>query len=160
MTNLDNILKKQRHHFADKGPFSQIYGFSSSHVQIWDLDRIKGWALKNFCFQMWTLESPLDSKQIKPVKPKVNQPWIFTGRTDAKAEVPILWPSDVKRKLIGKDLNAKDGRQKEKMVSQDEMVREHHWLNGHEFEQTLGDSRGQRSLPCFCQCGSKDSDTI
>ena len=90
-----------------------------------------------------TLESPLDSKEIKPVNPKGNQPWTFTGRTDAEAEAPILWPHDVKNQLIEKDPDAeKDWRQKEKRAAEDEVVREHHQLNGHEFEQTPGDSGG------------------
>ena len=90
-----------------------------------------------------TLESPLDSKEIKPVNPKGNQPWTFTGRTDAEAEAPILWAHDVKNQLIEKDPDAeKDWRQKEKRAAEDEVVREHHQLNGHEFEQTPGDSGG------------------
>ena len=90
-------MKKQRHHFADKGPCSQSCGFSSSHVWIWELDYKESWALKNWSF--WTvvlektLESPLDCKEIQPVHPKGNQFWIFTGRTDAEAGTPILWRS-------------------------------------------------------------------
>ena len=114
-------VKKQRHHFADKGPFSQSYGFSSSHVWMWQLDHTEGWVSKNRCFQTVvlekTLESPLDSKEIKPVNPKGNQPWIFTGRTDAETEASILWPSDVKRWLTGKEPGAgKDWWQEEKGV--------------------------------------------
>ena len=106
------------------------------------------------CFEILalekTLESPLDCREIKPVNPKGNQPWMFIGRTDAEAEAPILWPFDVKNWLIGKDPDAgKDRRQKEKRAAEDLMVRKHHWLNGHEFEQTLGESWGQRSLTCF-----------
>ena len=94
-----------------------------------------------------TLESPLDGKEIKPVNPKGNQTWIFFGRTGAEA--PILWPPDAKRQFIGKDPDArKDGRQKEKGTTEDEMVGWHHWLDGHEFEQTLGNSEGQRGLAC------------
>ena len=93
-------FKKQRHHFADKGPSSQSYGFSSSRIWMWKLDNKEGWALKNWCFRTVvlekTLESPLDSKEIKLVNPKGNQPWIFIGRTDAEAEAPILWPPDAK----------------------------------------------------------------
>ena len=107
MTNLDSILR-QRHHFTDKCPYTQNY-FSSSHIQMWELDRKEGWALKNWCFQTVelekTLESPMDSKEIKPVNPKGNQPWIFIERMDAKAETPIFWPSDAKSWLIGKDPN-------------------------------------------------------
>ena len=96
-----------------------------------------------------TLESPLDSKEIKPANPKGNESWIFTGRTDAEAEAPIAWPPDVTSRLIGKDLDAgKDWRQKEKGMTEDEMVGWQHQLNGHEFEQTPGDSKGQGSLVC------------
>ena len=156
-------IKKQRYHFADKGPYSQSYGFSSSHMWMWELDHKEGWALKSWCFQTVvlekTLENPLDSKEIKSVNPKGNQPWIFIGRTDA--EVPILWPSDAKRWLIGKDSDAgKDWGQEEKGVTVDEMVRWHHWLNGHEFEQALGDSEGQGSLACCSPWGCKESNMI
>ena len=99
-------IKKQRHYFANKDPSSQSYGFSSSHVWIWELDH-KDWALKNWCFWTlaWekTLESLLDCKEIQPVNPKGNHSWIFTGRTDAEAETPILCPSDATHWLIGKD---------------------------------------------------------
>ena len=97
-----------------------------------------------------TLESPLDSKEIKPVNPIGNQPWIFIERTDVEAEALILWPPDAKSLLIGKDPDAgKDWRQKEKGAAEGEMVRQPHQLNGHEFEQTLGDGGGQRSLVCY-----------
>ena len=114
MTNLDSILKSS-HHFADKGVSSQSYGFSSSHVWMWDLDHREGWALKNWCFQtvvlQKTLESLLDCKVIKPVNPKGNQPWIFIGRTHAEAEALIICPLDTKSWLIGKDPDAgKDWR--------------------------------------------------
>ena len=91
-------IKKQRRYFANKGPSSQNYGFSSSHVQIWELDHKEGWAPKNLCFKTVVLEknlaSPLDCKEIQPVHPKGNQSSIFIGRTDAEAEAPILWPPD------------------------------------------------------------------
>ena len=120
-------MEKQRHYFANKGPSSQSYGFSSSHVQMWELDRKEGWVQKNWCFQSVvlekTLESPLDSRENKPVHPKGNQPWIFIGRTDAEAEPPILWPPDAKSWLIGKDPDAgKDWRREEKGTTEDEMV--------------------------------------
>ena len=125
--------------FADKGLSSQGYGFSSSHVLIWELDYKESWALKNWCF--WTvvlektLKSPLDGKEIKPVNRKGNQSWIFTGRTDAEAETPILWPPDTKSWLIGKDPDAgKDWGQEEQGMTEDEMVEWQHWLDGHEFE--------------------------
>ena len=109
-------IKKQRHYFTNKGPSSQSYGFSSSHVWIWELDYKESWAPKNWCF--WTVvlektfESPLDCKEIKAVNPKGNQSWIFIKRTDAEAETPILWPPDEKNWLIEKDPDAgKDWRQ-------------------------------------------------
>ena len=116
--NRRQCIKKQRHHFADKGPYIQSYGFSSSHVQIWELNHKEGWALKNWGFPIVelekTLESPLDWAEGKPVNPKEKQPWIFIGRTDAKAEAPVLWLPDVKSRVIGKDPDArKDRRQKE-----------------------------------------------
>ena len=111
--------KKQRHHFADKGLQSQSYGFSSSYVWMWEPDHKESRALKNWCFQIVVLEkaleSPLDSKDTKPVNPKGNQPWIFTRGTDAGAEAPIIWPHDVMSQLIGKDSDAgKDWGQEEK----------------------------------------------
>ena len=103
-------IKKQRHYFANKGPSSQSYGVSSSHVWMWELDRKEGWAPKNWCIPNVvlekTLESPLNYREIKPVHPKENQSWIFIGRTDAEAETPILWPPDAKNWLIGKDLDS------------------------------------------------------
>ena len=126
MTNLDSVLKKQRHHFANKGLSHQGYGFSSSHVWMWELDYRESWVLKNWCF--WTevseksLESPLDCKEIKLVNPKGNQPWIFNGRTDAEAS--IFCPSDAKSGFIGKDPDAgKDWGQEGKEGTEDEMVR-------------------------------------
>ena len=118
MTNLDSILRS-RHYFANKGPSSQSYGFSSSHVWIWELDYKESWTLKNWCF--WTvvlektLESPLDCKEIQPVNPKGNPSWTFIGRTDVEAEAPLLWPPDAKNWLIGRDPDAgKEWRQEEK----------------------------------------------
>ena len=155
-------IKKQRHYFAGKGPSSQSYSFSSSHVRIWELDYKESWAPKNWCF--WTvvlektLESPLDCKEIKTVNPKGNQPWIFIGRTDVEAETPILWPPDVKNWLIWKDLDAgKDWRQ-EKGSTEDEMVEWHHWLDAHEFEQAPGMGDGQGSLTCCSPWICKESD--
>ena len=121
-------IKKQRYHFIDKGPSSQSYSFSSSHVWMWDLDHKKDWEPKNWCF--WTVElektlvNPLDSKEMKPVNPKGNQPWVFIGRTEAAAETLVLWPPDGKSQLFGKDPDAgKDWGQEEKEVAEDEMVR-------------------------------------
>ena len=144
-------IRKQRHYFVNKGPSSQNYGFSSSYVWMWELNYKESWAPKNWCF--WTvvlektLESPLDCKEIKPVHPKGNQPWIFIGRTDVEAQTPILWPSDAKNQLIGKDPDAgKDWREEEKGTTEGEMVGWHHWLDGHEFEQAPGDGEGQGCL--------------
>ena len=137
MTNLDSTLKKQRHYFADKGPSSQSYGFSSSHVCMWELDYKESWVWRINAFELLekTLESPLDLKEIQPVHPKENQSWIFIGRTDAEGEASILWPPDVKDWLIGKDPDAgKTWRQEEKAMTEDEMDGWHHWLNGQEFE--------------------------
>ena len=130
---------------------------------MWELDHKENWAPKNGCF--WTvvlkktLESPLDCKEIQPVHPKVNQSWIFIGRTDDEAETPILWPSDVKEWLLGKDPNAgKDWKQEEKGITVDEMVGWHLWLNGHEFEQASGVGDGWGSLECCRPWGHKESD--
>ena len=119
---------------------------------MWELDHKEGWVLKNICF--WTLvlektlESPLDCKEIKPVNLKGNQSWTFVRRTD-EAEAPVLWPPNVKSQIIGKDPDAgKDWRQEEKGATEDEMIGWHHWLNGHESEQTLGDGEGQGELAC------------
>ena len=158
-------IKKQRYHFANKSRLNQSYGFSSSHVQMWELDHKKGWVPKNRCFQTgggWglekTLESPLDCKEIKPVNPKGIQPWIFIGRTDAEAEAPILWPPDVKSRLIGKDPDAGKDWGQEKRTTEDEIVGWHHRLNGHELEQAPRDGEGQGSLVCCSPWDSKESD--
>ena len=138
MTNLDSILKSRDITLPKKGPSSQGYGFSSSHVWMWELDYKESWAQKNWCF--WTvalemiLESPLNCKEIQPVHLKGDQSWVFLGRTDVEAETPILWPPDVKKWLIWKDPDAgKDWRQEEKGTTEDEMVGWHHQLNGREF---------------------------
>ena len=117
-TNLDSILKSRDITLLTNSPYSQNYGFPSSHVWMWQLDHKEGWAPKNRCFRIVlekTLENPLDSKGIKPVNPKGNQPWIFIGRTYAETEAPILWPPDAKNQLIGKDSDTgKDWGQEEK----------------------------------------------
>ena len=157
-------IKKQRHYFANKGLSSQGYGFSSSHVWMWELDCEEGWVPKNWCF--WTvelektLESPLDCKEIQPVNTKGNQPWIFVRRTDAEAEALIIWLPDVKNWLIGKDPDAgKDWEQEEKGTTEDEMVGWHHWLNGHGFGWTPGVGDGQGGLACCSSRGHKEADT-
>ena len=159
MTNLDSILKS-RHYFADKGPSSQSYGFSSMDVRA---VRKEGWVPKNWCFWIVvleeTLESALDCKEIKPVHPKGNQSWIFIGRTDAETEAPILWPPAVKSWLIGKDPDAgKDWKQEEKGMTEDERVGWHHRLNEHQFEQAPGDGEAQRSLACCSPWGCEELD--
>ena len=140
-------IKKQRHYFDKKGLSSQSYGFSSSHVWMWELDH-KEAEPKNWCF--WTmvlektLKSPSDYKGSKPVHPKRNQSWIFFGRTDAEAETPIFWSLNVKSWLTGKDPDAgKDWGQEEKGTTEDEMVGWRHQFHGRETEQTPGDTEGQ-----------------
>ena len=158
MTNLDSIWKS-RDHFADKGLYSQSYGFSSIHVWMWELDhKEEGWVPKNWCFWIIVLEitheSPLDCKEIKLVNPKGKQPWIFIGRTHAEGEAPILWLFDAKSRLTGKDLDAgKVWGQEQKGATEDEMAGWHHRLSGHEFEQILGDSEGQGRLACCSPWG-------
>ena len=148
MTNLDSILKAETL-FSDKDPYIWSYNFSSSHVRMWELDHIEGWVLKNWSFWIVvlekTVESPLDSKEIISVNPKRNQPWISIGKTDA--EVPM-------------DLDAgKDWGQEDKGTTENEVVGWHHQLDGHEFEQTLGDGEGQGSLACCNPCGHKEWET-
>ena len=150
-------IKKQRRYFANKGPSSQGYGFSSGHVWMWELDYKESWAQKNWCF--WTvvlektLESSLDCKEIQPVHPKGDQSWVFIGRTDVEAETPLLWPPDAKSCLIGKDPDTgKDWRQEEKGMTEDETARWYHRLNGHGFGWTPGVCDGQGSMEC---CGSQ-----
>ena len=121
-------IKKQRHYLANKGLSSKNYVFSSSHVCRWELNYKASWAPKNWCFWIGvlekTLESPLDCKEIRPVYPKENQPWIFIGRTDAEAETPILWPPDVKSWLTKKDPDA--GKDEGRRRGQQSM----RWLDG------------------------------
>ena len=147
-----------------KGLTSQGYGFSSSHVRTCELDYKENWVPKNWCF--WTVvlektrESPLDCKELQPVYPRGDQSWVFIGRTDIKAETPILWPPDAKSWLIWKDSDAgKEWGQEEKGTTEHEMVEWHHRLDEHEFEQVLGVSEGQASLACCSPWGCKESDT-
>ena len=123
---------------------------------MWNLDHKEGWVMKNWCFWIVvlekTLESPMNSEEVKPVNPKGNQPWIFFGRTDTEAEAPILWPPDLKSWLTGKDPDAgKDWRQEEEEATEDEMVGWHHWLNGQEFEQAPGDGEQGCLVPGMLQ---------
>ena len=154
-------IQKQRHYFVNKGPSSQGYSFSSGQVWMWELNCEESWVQKNWCF--WTvvlektLATPLDCKEIQPVHPKGDQSWVFIGRTDA--ETPIIWPPNMKNWLIWKDSDArKDWRQEEKWITEDEMVGWHHWLDGHEFEQALGQGDGQGSPACWSPWGCKESD--
>ena len=131
---------------------------------MWELDCEESWALKNWCF--WTvvlektLESPLDCKEIQPVHSKGDQSWVSFGRTDAKAETPVLWPPHAKGWLIGKDPDAgRDWGQEEKGMTEDEMAGWHHWLDGHEFGWTPGVGDGQGGLACYNSWGHKESDT-
>ena len=156
-------IKKQRHYFANKGPSSQGYGFSSGHVWMWELDCEESWGPKKWCF--WTvvlektLESLLDCEEIQPVHPKGDQSWVSIGRTDVEVETPILWPPGAESWLIWKDPDAgKDGGQEEKGITEDEMVGWHHWHNGHGFGWTLGVGDGQEGLACCDSWGHKESD--
>ena len=163
MTNLDNIWKSRDIILLTKVCLVKAMVFSVVMYGCESWTHKEGWARKNWCFWIVelekTLESPFDCKEIKPVDPKGNQPWIFIGRTDAAAEALILWPPDVKSRLIRKDPDTgKDWRQKEKVVAEDEMVGWHHQLKGREYEQTQGDNRGQRSLVCCSPWGWKQSD--
>ena len=151
-------ITKQRHHFANKGPSCQSYGFSSSHVLMWELYHKEGWAPKNWCFQIVvikkTLEHPLDCKEIKPVNPKRNQSWIFTGSWSSNTLA--TWCEESTH-WIRPDAG-KDQRQKEKRAAEDER-----WLDGitdqgHELGWTLGDGVGQGGLVCYSPWSCKELD--
>ena len=153
LTNLDSILKSR-----DITLPTKVHIVKASHVQMWEFNHKENWALKNWCLQTVVLkralDSPLDCKEIKPVNPKGNQPWMFIGRTDPEAEAPILWQCDVRNWLFEKDSNpGKDWGWEEKGTIEDKMARWHHQFSGHEFEQTLGDSEGQGSLACCSSWG-------
>ena len=156
MTNLDSILKSKRHHFADKYP----YTFSSSHVQMWELDHKEGWALKNWCFWVVlekTLESPWTARRsnqsiLKEVSPEYSLKGLmlklqYFGHLMRRAD------SLEKTLMLEEIERRKKERQEEKGTIEDEIVGCHHWLNRHEFEQTLGDSGGQRKLACCSPWG-------
>ena len=157
-------IKKQRHYFINKVSSSQGYGFSSSHVWMWEMEYKEFWVPKNWCF--WTvvlektLESPLDCNEIQPLYPKGDQSWVFIRRNDVVAESPILWPPDVNSWLIWKGPDAgKDWGQEEKGMTEDEMVGWHHWHNGHGFGYTPGVGDGQGGLVCCSSWGRKELDT-
>ena len=145
MTNL--AYYKSKDHFTTKGPYSQSYGFSSSYVPVWELDHKESGVLKKWCLRVVllekTLQNTLDSKEIKRFNAKGNQSWIFTGRTDARA--PILWSPYGKSRLTEDDPNAREVWRQEKRVAEDEMVRYHDQLSGHEFEQILRECRTKES---------------
>ena len=156
-------FKAVRHYFANKDLSRQSYGISSSHVWMWELGYKESWAPKSWCF--WTVvlektpESPLDYKESKPVHPKADQAWIFIGRTDVEAESLILLATWCEELTHWKNPGAgKDWRWEEKGMTEDEMAGWHHWLNGHEFEWTLGVADGQGGLTCCRPWGLKKSD--
>ena len=160
MTNLDSILKSRDITLPTKPRIVKAMDFPvvMRGCESWTIKKAE--CLRCFWIVVLekTLESPLDSKEIKPVNPKGIQSWIFIGRTDVKAETPILWPPDMKSWITGKDPDGgKDGRQEEKGVTENEVVGRHHQLNGHEFEH-LWDSEGQWSLACCSPWGCKESD--
>ena len=160
-----SILKSRDITLPTKVRLVKAMVFSTSHVCMWELDCEESWVLKNWCFRTVvvekTPESPLDCKEIQPVHSKGDQPWVFFGRNDAKAETPVLWPLHAKSWLIGKDSDAgRDWGQEEKgMMTEDEMAGWHHWLNGLESEWTPGVSDGQGGLACCDSWGHKESDT-
>ena len=125
---------------------------------MWELDHKEGWHRRIDAFRLWCWRMFLDSKEIQPVNPKGNQPWIFIGMTDTEAETPILWPLGAKNWLIGKDPNAgKEWRLEERGTTRNEMVGWHHWLDGHQFEWALSVGDGQESLACCSPWGCKES---
>ena len=160
-TELRQHIKKQKHYFTDKGPSNQSYGFSNSHVWIWELHHVR--ALKNWCF--WAvvlekiLESPLDYREVKPANPKEINPEYSSEGLILKLKLQYFGHL-IYRADSGKDPDAgKDWRQEEKGMTEDEIVEWHHWLNGHEFEQALAAGDGQASLACFNPWGCKESAT-
>ena len=164
MTNLDSIFKSRDITLPTKvcRIKAMVFPVVMYGCESWT---IKKAAPKNWCF--WTvvlektLEGPLDCNEIQPAHPKGNQPWIFIGRTDVEAEIPILWPPDAKNWLTGKDPDAgKDWRQEEKETTEDKMVGWHHRLDKHEFGQTPGVGDGQGGLACCSPWGHKESDPI
>ena len=163
MTNLDSIFKSRDITLPTKARLVKAYGFSSGHVWMWELDCEETWVPKSWCF--WTvvlektLESPSDCKEIQPVHSKRDQSWVFFGRTDAKAETPVLWPPHAKSWLIGKDSDTgRDRGQEEKGMTEDEMAGWHHRLDGREFEWTLEGGDGQGGLACCDSWGCQESD--
>jgi len=160
MTNLENILKSRDITLLTKICLVKVTVFPvvMYRCESWTIKKAERWCFWTVVLEK-TLESPLDNKEIKPVNPNGNQSWIFIIRTDAEAEVPILWPPDAKSRLIRKDPDAgKYWRQLEKETIEDKMVGRYHWLTGHEFEQTPGDGEGQGSLGCGTPWGHLEWD--
>ena len=164
MTNLDSIFKSRDITLPSKVRLVKAMVFPVVMYWMWEFDCGEGWAPKNWCF--WTavlektLESPLDCKEIQAVHSEGEQPWLFFGRNDAKAETPVLWPCHVKSWLFGKDSDAgRDWGQEEKGMTEDEMDGWHRWLDGSESEWTLGVGDGQGGLACCDSWGCKESDT-
>ena len=163
MTNLDSILKSRditlptKVHLVKAMVFPVVmYGCES-----WTVNKAERWRIDGFELWCWRrLLSPLDCKEMQPVHPKEDQPWVFFGRNDAKAETPVLWPPHAKTWLIGKDSDAgRDWGQEEKWTTEDEMAGWHHRLYGNEFEWTPGAGDAQGGLACCDSWGCKDSDT-
>ena len=151
-------MKKQRHHFADKGSYSQRYGFSSSHVQMWELDHKEAWVLKNWCFELWSWRRysriPWTASRSNQSIPKEINPEYSLKGMMLKLRLQYFGHLKQKNRLIGKNSDAgKDWGQEEKEVTEEEVVGCHHWLSGYEFEQTKEESEGQRSLK---HCSSWD----
>ena len=163
VTNLGNVLKSRNSTFSTKILIvkAMVFPVVMCGCDSWTLEKVEHKRIDAFELWCWRrlLESPLDSKEIQPVHPKGNWSWIFIGRTDVEAETPILWLPDAKNWLIRKDSESgKDWGQEEKGTTEDEMVGWHHRLNGHKFEQILGDNEGQGSLVCCSLWGHKKSD--
>ena len=155
---LDSILKSRDITLPTKVHIvkAMIFPLILYRCESWTIKKAEHWRTDAFKLFSWTLESPMDSKEIKPVNPNGNQSWMFIGRTDAEAEAPILWPSNAKSWLIRKDPDAgKDWRWEEKGMTADEMVGWHHWLNGHGFGWILGVGDGQGGLACCRSWGAK-----
>ena len=163
ITNLESMFKSRDTTLPTKVRLvkAMVFPVVMYGCESWTVKKAERWRIEAFELWCWRrLESPLDCKEIQPVSPKGNQSWMFTGKTNAEAETPILWPPDAKSWLIGKDPGAgKDWRWEEKGTTEDEMVGCHHRLNGHEFEQALGAGDGQGSLVCCSPRGCKESDT-
>ena len=160
MTKLNSVLKSKDIILSTDVCVVKSTFFFNIHIWMWELEHKEGWELKNWYFWIMvlekTLESPLDCKEIKPVDPKGNQPWVFIGRADDEAEAPIVWPPDAKSQHIGRAPAAgKDWGQEEEKATEDETVGRPYQRNAHEFEQTPQESKGQRSLACFGSWGHR-----